>query len=150
MATNALFLTRCFLSTFMKECSDEELLQIFNVPHHNEMIITPHNYNRSWFYFIILLVATLIKTYGETSFLLIETVVDVIVSHSSQQFTNKLCMEAMGVLLTLFSRLLQRVSSNLFHSFVGRFRVCCFPCFSLLFPIFPLGLILYLFRNAFS
>lgn len=51
--------------------------------------------------------ATLIRTYGETSFLLIETVVDVIVSHSPQQQTNKLYMEALGILLTLFSRMLR-------------------------------------------
>ena len=93
----------------MKECSDEELLQIFNAPQHNEMIITPHNYNRCFIYLHFYIIVTLIKTYGETAFLLIETVVDVIVSHSSQQYTNKLCMEAMGVLLTLFSRLLQKV-----------------------------------------
>lgn len=52
-------------------------------------------------------VATLIRTYGETAFLLIETVVDVIVSHSPQQQTNKLYMEALGILITLFSRMLR-------------------------------------------
>ena len=54
-------------------------------------------------------VATLIRTYGETAFLFIETVVDVIVSHSPQQQTNKLYMEAMGILITLYSRMLRYV-----------------------------------------
>ncbi|CBK20964.2 uncharacterized protein [Blastocystis hominis] len=96
-ATNALFLARCFLNTFMKECTDEELLEIFEVPKISDAIITPSNYSR----------ATLIRTYGKTSYTLIETVVDVIVSHSPQQQTNKLYMEAMGVLITLFSRMLR-------------------------------------------
>ena len=81
----------------MKEASDEELLVLFNVPQISEAIVTPSNLSRS----------TLIRTYGETSFLLIETVVDVIVSHSPQQQTNKLYMEALGILLTLFSRMLR-------------------------------------------
>lgn len=52
-ATNALFLTRCFLSTFIKECSDEELLHVFNVPLLKEIIITPSNYNRCSLCFIV-------------------------------------------------------------------------------------------------
>ncbi|KNB44748.1 hypothetical protein JH06_4832 [Blastocystis sp. subtype 4] len=92
-ATNALFLTRCFLNTFMKEASDEDLLRIFHVPEITATVVTP---------------TILIRTYGETSFVLIETIVDVIVSHSPQQQTNKMYMEAMGILLTLFSRMLRK------------------------------------------
>ena len=109
-ATNALFLARTFLNTFMKEASDEDLLHIFNVPKIADTIVTPSNLCRCRIRmhgFIIL--ATLIRTYGETAFILIETVVDVIVSHSPQQQTNKLYMEAMGVLITLYSRMLRNV-----------------------------------------
>ena len=108
-ATNALFLARCFLNTFMKECTDEELLEIFEVPKISDAIITPSNYSRGCCLFASSLLATLIRTYGKTSYTLIETVVDVIVSHSPQQQTNKLYMEAMGVLITLFSRMLRNV-----------------------------------------
>ena len=63
--------------------------------------------------FCSLPLATLIRTYGKTSYTLIETVVDVIVSHSPQQQTNKLYMEAMGVLITLFSRMFRNVPPSL-------------------------------------
>ena len=45
-ATNALFLARCFLNTFMRECTDEELLEIFEVPKISDAMITPANYSR--------------------------------------------------------------------------------------------------------
>ena len=93
----------------MKECTDEELLEIFEVPKISDAIITPSNYSRGCCLFASSLLATLIRTYGKTSYTLIETVVDVIVSHSPQQQTNKLYMEAMGVLITLFSRMLRNV-----------------------------------------
>ena len=94
----------------MKEASDEDLLRIFNVPKIADMIVTPSNLCRcriDMYSYNIL--ATLIRTYGETAFILIETVVDVIVSHSPQQQTNKLYMEAMGILITLYSRMLRNV-----------------------------------------
>lgn len=93
----------------MKECTDEELLEIFEVPKIADAIITPANYSRGCSLFVPSFLATLIRTYGKTSYTLIETVVDVIVSHSPQQQTNKLYMEAMGVLITLFSRMLRNV-----------------------------------------
>lgn len=93
----------------MKECTDEELLEIFEVPKIADTIITPANYSRGYCLFAPSFLATLIRTYGKTSYTLIETVVDVIVSHSPQQQTNKLYMEAMGVLITLFSRMLRNV-----------------------------------------
>ena len=99
----------------MKECSDEDLLHVFRVPLLKEMIITPSNYNRCHHLFRYSFVATLISTYGQTAFLLVETVVDVIVSHSSQEQTNKLYMEALGILLTLFSRLLKKVPLFVIH-----------------------------------
>ena len=93
----------------MKECSDEELLCVFNVPPLKDTLITPKNYNRSEPALSFHVADTLIRTYGKTAFVLIETVVDVIVSHSPQTQTNKLYMEAMGILLTLFSRMMRNV-----------------------------------------
>ena len=94
----------------MKEATDEDLLHIFNVPNIADTTVTSSNLCRckiKLYRFIIL--ATLIRTYGDTAFILIETVVDVIVSHSPQQQTNKLYMEAMGIIITLFSRMLINV-----------------------------------------
>ena len=82
---------------------------IFGIPSVKSTLITPKNYNRGILLILQSHTDTLIQTYGETAFILVETVVDVIVSHTPQQQTNKLYMEAMGILLTLFSRMMRNV-----------------------------------------